>query len=143
MAKPAPKTVPTKVSATDFLAAVPDERRRKDAQALLKIMKEVTKWKPVMWGPSIVGFGKYHYKYESCHEGDCCLVGFSPRKSDLTIYVLSGFTGQAALLKKLGKHKTGKVCLYIKKLEDVDIDVLKQMIAASVSHVSKMYPAAK
>ena len=98
-------------------------------------MKKVTGAKPAMWGPSIVGFGSYHYKYASGHEGDSCLVGFAPRKNELSIYIMSGFDGHAALLKKLGKHKTAKACLYVKKLDDVDLGVLEELVRRSVAHV--------
>lgn len=93
-----------------------------------------------MWGPSIVGFGKYHYKYDSGHEGEICLTGFSPRKRNISLYVLAGFPGQADLLKKIGKHKAGKGCLYIKKLEDVNVSILESLIEQSVDFLKKKYP---
>lgn len=99
-------------------------------------MKRVTKAKPVMWGPSIVGFGSHHYKYESGHEGDACLAGFAPRGKETVIYLLSGFTGNAALLKKLGKHRTTKACLYIKRLADVDVAVLEELVRRSIDAVT-------
>ena len=102
-------------------------------------MKQITKEEPIMWGPSIVGFGSYHYKYESGREGDMCITGFSPRKQNLTIYILPGFKRYSELMKKLGKHKTGSSCLYINKLEDVDLKVLKQLITESVKYMKKKY----
>lgn len=137
MAKYQTKTVPTKVSVAKFISAVENETRRKDCQALIEIMRQITKEEPTMWGPSIVGFGKYHYKYASGHEGDCCVTGFSPRKADLTLYIMSGFTKYSELTKTLGKHKTGKVCLYIKSLEDVHLPTLKKLISESVKYIAK------
>ena len=126
------KIRPTKVSVDAFLENIADEGRRKDCNALVKLMKRVTGAKPVMWGPSIVGFGSYHYKYDSGHEGDSCVVGFSPRKTDLTLYLSSELPGREALLKKLGKHKSGRACVYVKRLADVDLDVLEELIRRSV-----------
>ncbi len=105
----------------------------------MEIMKKVTKVEPKMWGTSIVGFGTYHYKYASGREGDWFLTGFSPRKQNLTLYTMSGFDEYDSLLKKLGKHATGKSCLYIKKLEDVDMKVLKELVTKSVKHMQKAY----
>jgi len=130
------KTKPTKSSVTDFLKAIPDAERRKDCQTVLKIMKQVTGEQPKMWGPSIVGFGSYHYKYASGHEGDMCLTGFSPRKQALTLYILDGFE-RPELMKKLGKYKTGKSCLYVKRLADIDASVLTQLITDSVARTKK------
>ena len=130
------KTKPTSISVADYLDTVPDEERRKDCKTLVKLMTKATGAKPVMWGSSIVGFGKYHYKYVSGHEGDTCIAGFASRKTDLTIYGMGeGFAGHASLMKKLGKHKSGKGCLYIKKLSDVDLDVLETLIRRSVERV--------
>jgi hypothetical protein len=134
------KTKPTAVSVSAFLKRIPDEARRKDCLTLVRLMKRVTKAEPKMWGPSIIGFGSYHYVYASGHEGDACLVGFAPRKQDLALYIMSGFTSRERLLAKLGKHKTGKACLYIKRLEDVDQAVLEELVAASVKHVKKSHP---
>jgi hypothetical protein len=122
------KTKPTETSVESFLAGVADDARRADCRALVKLMKRVTKAKPRMWGPSIVGFGSYRYKYDSGREGEWFLAGFSPRKSDLTLYIMSGLGPHAALLGRLGKHKTGKSCLYLKRLADVDLDVLRELI---------------
>ncbi len=135
------KTKPTKASALVFLKAVEPKERRDDAMALLKIFKEVTGEKPVMWGTAIVGFGKYHYKsLKSTQEGDWPLAGFSPRKQSLTLYIMFGFQEYGALLKKLGKHKiSGGSCLYINRLSDIDIDVLKQIIKKSTDGMRKKY----
>ena len=126
------KTKPTTASVTKFLNDVSDKTRRDDCFAVLEMMREVTKEEPAMWGSSIVGFGRYRYKYESGREGEWPITGFSPRKGDLTLYIMPGFDSDPALMKWLGKHKTGKSCLYIKKLADVDAKVLKQLIATSV-----------
>lgn len=127
------KTKPTMQTAADFLTAmVPDDQRRTDCFTLIGLMQEATGCEPIMWGPSIVGFGKYHYKYASGREGDWMVTGFSPRKNDLTLYIMPGFDRYAELMTKLGKHKTGKSCLYLKRLADVDLKILKQLIDASV-----------
>jgi len=132
------KTKPTTVSVDAYIAKIADDGRRKDCKALVAIMKRVTKAKPVMWGPSIIGFGAYHYKYASGHEGDSCLAGFASRK-DLTIYLMGGFPGHAALMKKLGKHKMSKACLYVKKLDDVDLGVLEELIRRSTEYYRDKY----
>ena len=129
------KTKVNTASVEKFLNAVPDEQARKDSYEILKIMKQVTKEEPKMWGASIVGFGSYHYKGASGREGDWMLTGFSPRKQNLTLYLMHGFDVHKDLLKKLGKYKTSMGCLYIKKLEDVDKKVLKELVAASVKRV--------
>jgi hypothetical protein len=129
------KTRPTKVKVEDFLNAVEHPTRKADGFELLRIMKDITKKKPVMWGPSIVGFGSYHYKYESGREGDMPIVGFSPRKTSLSLYIMPGFEQYEEILGRLGKHKIGKSCLYISKLTDVDISVLKELIEKSVKHM--------
>ena len=126
------KTKPTKVSVGKFLESVPDASRRQDCKALIQLMKKATKSQPKMWGPSIVGFGDYHYKYETGREADWFRAGFSPRKNALTLYIMSGFPKHADLMSKLGKHKTGKGCLYIKQLSDVDTKVLEQLIERAV-----------
>lgn len=136
------KTKPTDASVEKFLAGVADEARRADCLAVLKLMKQVTKAQPRMWGPSIVGFGSYHYVYASGHSGDWPLTGFSPRKQDLTLYITPGFERYAALMKKLGKYKTGKSCLYLKRLSDVDLEVLKELVARSVTDMKQMQAAA-
>jgi len=133
------KTKVSKASVDNFLNSVKDEQKRKDSFKILEMMKKITKEEPKMWGPSIVGFGSYHYKYASGHEGDMCIAGFSPRKEALTIYILPGFEKYDSLMKKLGKYKTGKSCLYIKKLDDVDTKVLKELISESVKYMKNKY----
>ena len=131
------KTKVNDASVTDFLNTVTDEQKRKDSFEILKIMKQITKEEPKMWGASIVGFGSYHYKGASGREGDWMLTGFSPRKQNLTLYLMHGFDAHKDLLKKLGKHTTSMGCLYIKKLEDVDKKVLKELVAESVKRMKK------
>ncbi|MEK7807910.1 MAG: DUF1801 domain-containing protein [Chloroflexota bacterium] len=131
------KTKLNKASVTKFLNGIKDETKRKDAFTISKIMQKVTKEKPKMWGSSIVGFGSYHYKGASGREGDWPLTGFSPRAQNLTLYIMPGFERYDALLKKLGKHKLGKSCLYINKLEDVDTSVLAKLIAQGVKEMRK------
>ncbi len=133
------KTKPTNVSVDEFLAAVEHDRRRNDAVTVCELMQEVTGKEPVMWGPTMVGFGTYHYKYASGREGDWFLAGFAPRKANLVVYIMSGFKGHAALMDKLGKHKTGSSCLYINKLDDIDMDILRELVRRSVEHVSNAY----
>ena len=133
------KTKPNTASVEEFLNGISDEQKRKDAFAVLRLMKQITKVKPRMWGPSIVGFGEYHYKYESGREGDWFLTGFSPRKQNLTLYIMSGFSRYDVLMKKLGKYKTGKSCLYIRRLDDIDLAVLKELITLSVKYVATRY----
>ena len=133
------KTKKNKANVADFLNGVAEEKKREDALTVLSLMKQVTGEEPVMWGPSIVGFGSYHYKSDSGREGDWPLTGFSPRKQNLTLYIMPGFGKYESLMAKLGKHKTGKSCLYINKLADVDLTVLKELVAASVAHMKKKY----
>lgn len=118
-----------------FLNTVEPEKKRKDSFEILELMEEVTGEKATMWGESIIGFGSYHYTYASGREADWMLVGFSPRKQNITLYIMSGFDNYQNLLDKLGKHKTGKSCLYIKKIEDVDTDVLRDLVKQSVDHM--------
>ena len=132
------KTQKNKASVKEFLDKVPDERRKRDARAVSTLMEEVTGEKPAMWGASMVGFGSYHYKYESGQEGDWPIVGFSPRKDSLTLYIMPGFAKYSTLLEKLGKHKTGKSCLYIKSLDDVHVPTLKTLVRQSVKHMERM-----
>jgi len=134
------KTKQTNANVDAFINKIKDESIQKDCYKIIKIMKSVTKEEPKMWGPSIIGFGSYHYKYASGREGDMCIAGFSPRKQNLTIYLMPGFETQHAHLKKLGKYKTSKVCLYIKSLNDIDVKVLKEMISHSVKEMKKLYP---
>jgi len=131
------KTKQNDASVEKFLDGVADEKKRNDCLTVLEIMKQVTRSEPKMWGTSIVGFGSYCYRYESGRELDWFLTGFSPRKEALTLYFMPGFKGQGELLKKLGKHKTGKGCLYIKRIEDVDLPTLKKLIQQSVAHIAK------
>ena len=126
------KTKPTDQSVAEFLNEVSDEERRADCFQVAKIMEEITGEKPKMWGPSIVGFGSYHYKYASGREGDWPITGFSPRKKDLTLYLMMGYEKHKDLLEKLGKHSGGKSCLYINRLSDVHVPTLKKLIKASV-----------
>jgi len=126
------KTKPTGQSVDEFLDAIEDERKRADARVIDSIMREATGDDPKMWGPSIVGYGTYHYKYASGREGDWMLTGFSPRARNLTLYIMSGFGGYEETLAKLGKYKTGKACLYVNKLADVDLDVLRELVERSV-----------
>jgi len=130
------KTKPNEVSVEIFLEKT-DEQTRKDCYKLIDLMEKVTDEKAKMWGTAIIGFGQYHYKYASGHEGDMCLTGFSPRKGNLSLYVLAGAEGQSDLLSQLGKHKASKGCLYVKKLDDIDLNVLKKMIANCIVAVKK------
>ena len=135
------KTRTTKDSAAGFIKGVKDEQKRKDCQALMKIMHRSTGKRAVMWGTSIVGYGKYHYKYASGREGDMCLTGFSPRAQNIAVYIMPGFSQFEMELKLLGKHKLGKSCLYLKSLRDVDLNILEEIIKASVIEMQKRYPA--
>ena len=132
------KTKVTEVQPSDFIRKVDGEEKRKDSEELVKLMSEVTGKPPRMWGPSIIGFGKYRYKYESGREGEICLTGFSPRKPSLVLYIGPGLEDEK-LMSRLGKYKTGKGCLYIKKLADVDRAVLKQLVTKSVAEMRKRY----
>jgi hypothetical protein len=127
------KTKATDASVEGYLSAIEDETRRKDCEALTKLMAKATQQQPKMWGTSIVGFGSYHYKYESGREGDSCLTGFSARKGDISVYLMESFPGKEELLAKLGKHKLGKGCLYLRKLSEIDSQVLEQLIANCVA----------
>lgn len=130
-----PKTKPTDKSVEEFLNSVPQEQKRRDAFAIMELMQDVTGSAPTMWGSSIVGFGSYRYKYASGREGDWFLTGFSPRKQSLTLYIMDGFEKYDELLQSLGKYKTGKSCLYVKRLEDVDMQALRQLVEESVKHM--------
>jgi hypothetical protein len=134
------KTQPTRLKVSEFIAGIEDKRKRADCRELMKLMREITGNRATMWGSSIVGFGKYHYKYASGREGDFFLTGFAPRKQALTIYIISGFKAHAGLMEKLGKFKTGKSCLYVKSLDDIDRDVLKELVTESVAHMRETYP---
>ena len=133
------KTQPTKLKVSEFIAGIENKTKRDDCRELMKLMSEITGNRAKMWGTAIVGYGKYHYKYESGREGDFFLTGFSPRKQALSIYIVSGFSNNPELMEKLGKHKTGKSCLYVKKLDDVDRPALAQLIEESVAYIRKKY----
>lgn len=135
------KTKPTKASVASYVAAVAGDDRRKDCKALIALMKKIMKCDPVMWGPSIVGFGSYHYKYESGREGDSCLVGFSARKTEFAIYASADFEGRAELLAKLGKFKGSKGCIYVKRVSDIDQDVLARLLKACAAELKRRYPS--
>jgi hypothetical protein len=137
------KTKPSGASVTAFLDSLPDPERRAECKALSKLMRRVVKAPPKMWGPSIVGFGAYHYKYESGREGDWFVAGFSPRKKDLTLYLMGGLALEKALLAKLGRHRTGGSCLYVRRLADLDLAVLERLIAASITSLHETIAAAK
>ncbi|MEM6804623.1 MAG: DUF1801 domain-containing protein [Bacteroidota bacterium] len=137
------KTQITNQKVLDFVEAIDHERKKTEAYELLDMMKEITGMEPRMWGPSIIGYGSYHYKYESGHEGDAAILSFSPRKAKHVLYVLNNFEGQEALLEKLGKFKTGSVCLYVNKLADVDMEVLKEISTACFEHCKANYPWTK
>jgi Domain of unknown function (DU1801) len=133
-----PKTKPTNESVKDFLNRIPEAERREDCFAVAKMMEEITGEKPRMWGPAIVGFGSYHYKYASGHEGEWPMTGFSPRKKDLTLYIMMGFERHPDLMEKLGKHSHSKSCLYIKSLSDIHIPTLKKLIKIGLKEL-KVY----
>ncbi len=138
MAK-ANKTTETKESIAEFLKTIKDERKKKDCLSLVNLISKHTKMKPKMWGSAIVGFGSYHYKYDSGREGDAPLVGLSPRANAITLY-LSNVKSKADLLKKLGKHKLGGGCVYVQKLEDINEDVLKKLVDHSIAYLKDLYP---
>lgn len=134
------KTQPTPVQPADFIASVEHDGRRADAETLLALFERVTGWKARMWGPSMIGFGEYHYKYESGREGDSLATGFSPRKANLSIYIMPGYANYGHILDRLGKHKMGKSCLYVNKLADIDLDVLEELVKTGLTDLSKKYP---
>ena len=140
MAKYEAKTKPTESSVDDFLDAVPDAGRREDARKVRAMMERISGYPARMWGPSIVGFGRYHYRYDSGHEGEAARAGFSPRAKELVIYLVPGFTAHQALMDRLGKYRTGKCCLYVKRLADVDPGVLEQLVADSLAYMREKYP---
>jgi hypothetical protein len=141
MAKSTNKTTETQNSVDDFLNAVADETKRNDGFQLKALMQKHSGFEARMWGPSIVGFGTYHYKYASGREGDAPLVGFSPRAKEISLYLYQDFTEREKLLQQLGKHRSGVGCVYIKKLQDINIEVLAKLITTSVKHLQKLYPA--
>jgi hypothetical protein len=134
------KTRPETTSVADFIAALDDPQQRADSQILVQLMRAAAGCEPVMWGGSIIGFDRYHYRYDSGHEGDMALVGFSPRKGQLVLYVMPGFAGHEELVAKLGRHRTGKSCLYIRHLADVDAGVLGRIINHAVAEMRRRYP---
>ena len=136
------KTKPTDINPRDYVAAIDNPAARADSEILLEMMARITGESAKMWGPSIVGFGSYHYKYESGREGDFFVAGFASRKSGLVVYLLGQFSEQTKLLEKLGKHKMGKSCLYIKRLANIDMDVLEDLITKSVAAIRATYPGA-
>lgn len=134
------KTKPTQISVAAYIDAVDNPVRRDDAKTVCAMLERIAGEPPKMWGPSIIGFGSYHYRYDSGHEGDMCRLGFSPRKAELVLYVLTDDPGQAEKLTRLGKHRTGKSCLYIKTLADVDMGVLEGIARDALSHMNAKYP---
>ncbi len=134
------KTAPTDQRPEDFIAAVDHPKKREEALQILDLFKDVTGWKPVMWGPSIIGFGRYHYVYDSGREGDMCATGFSPRKANHSFYIMPGYKERQRLLDRLGKHKTGAACLYVNKLADIDLDVLRELIVDGLNDLKSKYP---
>ena len=140
MAKVTLKTAPSLQSVKDFIARVEDKQRQKDAWLLLDLFTDITSLSAKMWGDSIIGFGRYEYQYASGREGEYFMVGFSPRKAQTSIYVMPGYFNMEDLLRRLGKHKTGKSCLYIKRLEDIDLDVLALIIRQGLQELQGLYP---
>lgn len=134
------KTKPTVISAANFIAAVEDPTRRADAETLCALFEELTGEPPVMWGPSIIGFGRYHYRYDSGHEGDAARLGFSPRKAQTVVYIVTGFEGREELVARMGKVKTGGSCLYINRLDKIDLSALRELAVASLAHMRERYP---
>ena len=134
------KTQATPVSVDDFIAGVMPDKRREDALILNKLFQDVTGWKPRMWGPSIIGFGEYHYTYESGRQGDSLATGFSPRKANMVMYIMPGYLEMGEMLGRLGKHKIGKSCLYLNKLADVDLDVVAEIIRAGLDDLGTRWP---
>lgn len=134
------KTQPTDVSVADFIAAVENPLRRADAETLCALFEEISGEPPVMWGPSIIGFGRYHYRYASGHEGDAPRLGFSPRKAQTVLYVMSGAKGQDEMIARLGKVKSSVACLYVNRLDQIDLGVLRELAAASLAQMRDLYP---
>jgi hypothetical protein len=134
------KTMPTEVSVAAFIAGVEPEERRVDALALDALFRRVTGWAPVMWGPSMVGYGSYAYLYESGHGGTALATGFSPRKAELSIYVMPGYQDYGAILTRLGKHRMGKSCLYVRRLSEIDAGVLEELIRAGLNDLGRLWP---
>ena len=134
------KTRPTEISVADFIAAVENPKRRADAETLCALFEEISGEPPKMWGPSIIGFGSYHYRYASGHEGDAPRLGFSPRKAQTVVYVMSGFKGQEEMIARIGKVKTSVSCMYVNRLDQIDMGVLREMAVASLAQMREQYP---
>jgi Domain of unknown function (DU1801) len=134
------KTTESGADVAAFVNGVADKIQRADAEAIIEVMRTASGEPPRMWGPSIIGFGSYHYKYDSGREGEMCRIGFSPRKGQTVLYVVDGFPQHAELLSRLGKHKTGKACLYVKRLSDIDMSVLNELVAASLAEMDRRHP---
>ena len=134
------KTQPTPEDVAAYLDAVDPQARREDARTLDALFRRVTGWSPVMWGPSMIGYGSYHYTYDSGREGDFLATGFAPRKANLSIYIMPGYADYSPILDRLGKHKTGKSCLYVTRLSDVDLDVLAELIQAGLNDLGRQWP---
>ena len=133
------KTQPTEIDPKEFISSVEHPTRRADGLVLLDLFSEVTGFEPVMWGPSLVGYGRYHYRYKTGREGDFLATGFSPRKANLSIHIMPGYQDYGEMLSRLGKHKTGASCLYVNKLADIDLDVLRELIATGVKDLDKIW----
>ncbi|WP_170412782.1 DUF1801 domain-containing protein [Ruegeria arenilitoris] len=140
MARSVNKTVPTGQSVESFLSAVQPTRKAEEARVLDAVFRDATGFAPVMWGPSMIGYGRYHYRYKSGREGDFLATGFSPRKSALSIYIMPGYADFGDILTRLGKHKLGKSCLYVNKLADIDLDVLSELIRAGLKDLDQHWP---
>lgn len=140
MAKAENKTQATVARVEDFVTGIADENQRADARSLIAMMTRLSGEPATMWGPSIIGFGRYRYRYDSGREGEMCRIGFSPRKGQTVLYLIDGFEGHAELMAKLGKHKTGKSCLYVKRLSDIDLVVLEDMCRSSLAYMAAEYP---
>ncbi len=140
MAKSENKTKETEASVDAYIGAVADANQRADAEKIRTLMERLSGEPAKLWGPSIIGFGSYHYKYDSGREGDMCRIGFSPRKGQTVLYLIDGFEGQPELMARLGKHKTGKSCLYVKRLSDIDETVLEELCVRSLKYMEAKYP---
>jgi Domain of unknown function (DU1801) len=140
VAKSENKTKATEVSVDAFIASVTDPNQRADADNIRAVMERLSGEPAMMWGPTIIGFGSYHYVYDSGREGDMCRIGFSPRKGQTVLYLVDGFEGHAELIARLGKHKTGKSCLYVKRLSDIDETVLEELCTRSLAYMAEKYP---
>jgi hypothetical protein len=135
------KTIETENSVSEFLSAISDAKRREDCTSIINLLSKLSGFQPKMWGTAIVGFGIYNYKYESGHEGNAPLTGLASRKNAITVYLASTFEQKEALLLQLGKHKSSKACLYIQRLEDIDIEILSQLVQKSIEHIKDLYPS--